>query len=151
MTRWKILLLIGATAVLILLVGPFAIQLGQLFNYARHRRAAAETVESLSESRPPGVSARTWDDATGWATTAYHNVCFSDDHVQLSELKKFAADIEQRCAGDVDLSTIDWIWKRLAETGPHGKQYVARFEPAYRELVYGTSVSPAPVLDLATP
>ena len=45
-------------------------------------------------------------------------MCFSESHVTLSELKKVSADIEQRCAGDVNLETIDWIWKRLAETGP---------------------------------
>ena len=78
-----------------------------------------------------------------WAGIAYANVCFSEGHVTLDALKSFVKDVEAKFKGPVDLSTVDWLWERLAATGPHGKQYRERFEPAYLEEVYGiTSAKP---------
>ena len=67
--------------------------------------------------------------------TAYHNVCFSPEHVTLAELKRFTADTQPKVAAKVDIQTLDWIWERLAETGPAGDKYVQKFGPVYREQV----------------
>ncbi len=101
--------------------------------YAQHRQKAADLVETLPNRRPSHVAPKAWEIASGWAVTAYRNVCFSPEHVSLSELKRFKADLEHEVAKDVDLETIDWIWRRLEDTGPHGKRYVERFEPQFRE------------------
>jgi hypothetical protein len=100
--------------------------------YARERTAAHDVVFQLREQCPQNVSAEAWEVATSWAITAYANVCFSEDHVSIEELRRFRNDTEKRLAGKVDLVTIDWIWQRLGETGPHGKHYRQRFEPQYR-------------------
>jgi len=121
----------------ILIVCPFAVRSIQFLTYVRHQRATAVLIESLQERCPADVDAKIWDAATGWAITAYHNVCFSEEHVPLAELRKFRQDVEQKLQDDVDLSTVDWIWSRLEQCSPHGRQYVARFEPVYRLQVYG--------------
>jgi hypothetical protein len=101
--------------------------------YAREQRAGYESVLQLRERRPADVSPDTWEWATNWAITAYANVCFSPEHVSLEELKRFRADLEERLRGPVNLGTVDWIWQRLGQTGPHGLSYQQRFEPQYRE------------------
>ncbi len=116
---------------------PISVRFMQLVAYARQRAAGAELVESLRGRHPAAVSAKTWDNATGWAITAYYNVCFSEEHVTFDELVRFTHDAKIKLAGDVDLKTVDWVWARLAETGRHGQRYVTRFEPQYRALVYG--------------
>ena len=100
--------------------------------YAQHRRKAAGLIETLPKRRPADVSPETWEIASTWAVTAFHNVCFSPECVSLSELKRFTADLERELAKNVDLETIDWIWRRLEDTGPTGKRYVERFETLFR-------------------
>jgi hypothetical protein len=55
--------------------------------------------------------------------------------VSLEELRRFNADVAERLRGPVDLGTVDWVWERLGQTGPHGQRYRERFEPQYREGV----------------
>ena len=55
----------------------------------------------------------------------------SHDHSQHHSLMA-----ERPCGAD--LQSIDWMWERLAETGPHGQRYVEKFEPEYRSLVYNS-------------
>ena len=90
----------------------------------------------LAERRPESVPTKTWEDAAGWAKTAYHNVCYSERHVRFEELVRFNHDARVKFSGAVDLQSIDWVWERLAETGPHGQRYVEKFESEYRSLVY---------------
>jgi hypothetical protein len=100
--------------------------------YAQHRRKAADLIDSLPQRRPADVSPETWEVASTWASIAFHNVCFSPEHVSLRELKRFKTDLERELKKNVDLETIDWIWRRLEDTGPHGRRYVERFESQFR-------------------
>jgi len=117
-------------------VAPVGFRFWRLVSYARQQRIGAELIGSLNERRPESVPTKTWDDATGWAITAYHNVCFSETHVTFDELVRFNHDAKMKLAGNVHLISIDWVWERLAETGPHGQRYFEKFEPEYRSLVY---------------
>ena len=131
--------LIGASA----LAAPLGARCWHLYSYARQRAAGAELIESLRDRRPAAVPKATWDNAMAWAITAYHNVCFSDEHVTYKELVRFTHDARIKLAEHGGLESVDWVWARLGRTGPHGKQYVAKFEPVYREQVYGSSVNNA--------
>lgn len=46
------------------------------------------------------MPSKTWDDATGWAITAYHNICFSAEHVPLESLKRY---LDGGCNEDVNI------------------------------------------------
>ena len=98
--------------------------------WSYHQRKTHDLVNSLEHRRPSDVEPETWEAASGWTSNAYANICFSPDAVSLSELKRFTADLERELGKQVDLETTAWIWRRLAQTGPHGKQYVDRFEAA---------------------
>jgi hypothetical protein len=117
-------------------VVPASLRFWELISYARQRTIGAELVESLNARRPETVPIQTWRDASGWAITAYHNVCFSEEHVTFDELARFNHDTRIALSGNVNLQSIDWVWARLAKTGPHGQRYVANWEPEYRSLVY---------------
>ncbi len=131
----RVILVSGIVAALCALLVLPAQWIYQVVNYAKEQRRAADVVESLVDRRPSGTSSTEWDVASEWAVTAYHNVCFSADHVRLDELRRFRVDVEAKCSpqAEIRITTIDWIWQRLAETGPHGKQYVGRFRPQYLE------------------
>ncbi len=106
--------------------------------FNEHDSIRDQLVQMRQNRRPENIDAVVWEVATTWTITAHGNVCFSPQEVTLSELKRLRADVEKRLAGHVDLTTTDWIWQRLGETGPHGQKYRQRFEPEYREDVYGS-------------
>ncbi len=130
-TKW--LVVFGLLAAVAFCIALPALWLWPQFVYGRERSAAYEVVTQLVDRRPADVNAAVWEVATSWAITAYANVCFSDEHVPIDEHRRFRVDSEKRFEGDVNLATIDWVWQRLGETGPHGAQYRDRFEPQYRE------------------
>jgi hypothetical protein len=101
--------------------------------YHYEQRATLELMRQLRDRRPVGVDADRWEYASGWAITAYCNICFSPGYVPLDELKRFRTELEERLREPVDLTTIDWVWERLGKTGAHGQKYRERFEPEYRE------------------
>jgi len=103
--------------------------------FMRQHRRMEYLLDTLPGRRPDAVPERAWTAAVGWARTACVNVCFSREHVALSDMKKFVDSLEKRLSGPVDLDTIHWIWDQLEGTGPHGKRYVADHRPQYRREV----------------
>lgn len=114
-------------------VVPAALAVVRHYHYFREHRAGREQLLQLQHRRPADVDPQAWDWATGWAVTAYCNVCFAPGYVSSEELRRFNADVAERLRGPVDLATVDWVWHRLGCTGPHGLSYRLRFEPQYRE------------------
>jgi hypothetical protein len=113
-----------------------AVRVWPLYVYAQERKAIRAALDELQrDRRPVKVDVEVWKIATSWTITAYENICFSEKHTSIDELRRFRVDVEKRLAGGVDLATTDWIWQRLAETGPHGQLYRRKFEPLYREDV----------------
>lgn len=105
--------------------------------YAQHRRKVTDLIETLENRRPAHVAPEVWDVAFGWTLTAYANVSSSNETMRLSELERFYVDLKEELQGDVDLDTLDWIWRRLASTGTSGAYYFSKFEPQYRGHVAG--------------
>lgn len=101
--------------------------------YSSHRNNGRRQIDSIAQRISLSLPPPEQEVVVFWTPCAYGNVCFSPDEVSLTELKRFNEDVRLRAKGSVDLATADWIWRRLAETGPHGAKYVARFEPKYRK------------------
>lgn len=124
---------LAGVAVLAACLVPLTVRVVRLITYAQDRNAANELICQLGDRRPPNVDAETWEMASTWASIAYVNVCCCYEQVSHEELRRFRADLEKKVQGPVDLATIDWLWNRLGQTGPHGRNYQERFEPQYRE------------------
>jgi hypothetical protein len=105
--------------------------------YRRHQIQTGELLKSLRGKQPSDVNDKTWEAATGWAITAYHNICYSESHVPLEDMISFQKDLENKLAEDVDLATIDWIWDGLSRTSPHGQEYIEKRAVVYRHEAHG--------------
>lgn len=92
-----------------------------------------EYVAELRRSRPVDVSPERWDEENFGVEVAVANVCFSTHHVPLPEMERFTADFAQRMNEPIDLTTIDWLWERLAATGDHGARYVTKWRPVRQD------------------
>jgi hypothetical protein len=139
-TKW--LVVFGLLAAVAFCIALPALWIWPQFVYGRERSAGYEVVAQLVDRRPADVTPAVWEVATSSAITAYANVCFSDEHVPIDELRRFHADSKARLEGEVNLATIDWVWQRLGETGPHGRQYRDRFESQYRDRLNAALADP---------
>ncbi len=120
-----------------LLLLPGLIRFWKLKAYQIQFKSTRQLLDTIERSRPPDVDQKTWDAATGWAFTAYCNVCFSETHVPLTECRELHGDLKERMEQGIDLRTIDWFWARMKRASPHGQRYITKWEPAFRHEVYG--------------
>jgi endo-beta-N-acetylglucosaminidase D len=94
--------------------------------FRRTYRKMDTALQILLVKKPKEVSLARWEDAVRWTNNACSNVCFSPAHIDLPEFQRFCDELNQKVKGKVDLDTLKWIWSRLASTGSHGRNYVAR-------------------------
>jgi hypothetical protein len=128
--------LIGALAVvalLAILMNFCLVPIGRDMDWMRLRRQMDVSIRSLGPSHPDAVNPSVWDCAHSWVVTAYGNICFSPEHTATAEMYRLRDDLKKKLAGEIDLNTLKWIWSRLGDTGPHGKQYIERHTPPFRD------------------
>ena len=150
-SRWSFSL--KTLFVVVTVAGCLMLLLLPVANYVAWRGyhiKGSDLIASMDSRRPSTVSPREWEVVHFWIGVAFANVCFSPDHVSLAELKRFNNDLDSKLQGKVDLNTVDWIWERLASTGPQGAGYVERFMPQYRDELESAQSSRSPALWPAT-
>ena len=126
----KALVIVALAALLLsFLIAP----VGRQMEWRGLAREMDTSIRYLKPTQPNSIASGTWDCAHGWVITAYCNICFSPEHTTTAEMYRLREDLEKKLNGKIDLGTLRWTWIRLGETGPHGKQYIERFEPAFRD------------------
>jgi hypothetical protein len=92
-------------------------------------------VENMRWECPPNVDQMRWEAACDITCSAVGNVCYTPEHVSMSEMRRLREDIERKAAEPASLDTLRWIWHRLAQTGPHGKECAERMIVLFDETV----------------
>lgn len=145
MNRRVILYLaVGAVSVLLLTGGWFYVtQIRPLGLYREKNKEIAQRLFDLKDQVPAGVNPKQWENLTTLTDIGFGNVFFSPKHASYTEMLRFQADLEEKLRADkpIRVETLRWIWKRLSETGPHGKDYSERMIQLFEE---GASQIPAP-------
>lgn len=94
-----------------------------------------ELLQRWGEMTPEGMNKRAWE----WAfTTTYNgfgNVCFSPENVSLEEMRRLNSDLQRKLQEPPSLEALEWIWNRLGETGPRGRQYIEQKRPLFLEAM----------------
>ena len=91
------------------------------------------TVESLAGRCPSGIAQQQWDNYVGWTQNAVGNCLTSPSYIRDEpRLHRFADELEKKLQGDVDVSTIDWIWDEIEQISTHGESYSEKFRPTRR-------------------
>jgi hypothetical protein len=98
-------------------------------------RAEKETMQQIMTDwrsyPPPGVDPHDWNEAITIVYNAHGNVCYLPDEVPLEEMRRLREDMETKSQGPINLDTLDWLWWRLGQTGPHGAKYAAQMHPIW--------------------
>jgi len=116
----KSLLLFTAGVAVVLACGRWYYQ--AIVEPHRESDAIQSLLHSLAKRRPANVTRGQWGSAVSWTLNLHGNslLPFEADG---PTLRRFRARLEERLAGPVDLSTIDWIWDEYALLTPHGREY----------------------------
>jgi hypothetical protein len=115
-----------------LLCAFYILVLHSTLEYARVQRQIDSSIRNLRPSRPEKVNQAVWECSRGWLVTAYCNICFSPEHTTIEEMYRLRTDVRKELESEIELDTLKRIWARLAQTGPHGKKYIARYEASFR-------------------
>jgi hypothetical protein len=128
-----ILLALACGAVLVVKVGLSVWRFKTFQNELTQLRL---TLEPWRQNTPPNVNAHAWGEVSGFVTqTAVGNICFTPDHVSHAEVRRLRQDVDAKMAeGPATAETLDWLWRRLAETGPQGVKYTTQFQPMWDEM-----------------
>lgn len=141
----RALLLVAGVAVVVAVARPVE----RIHRYRSIHRGMYRSLDRWVAATPPGVAPPAWEGARIWTQTAYANICFSEQHVAMAELARLRDDLALEFARPATPAALVRVWDRMARTGPHGRQYVARFGPIFRRECFpmgtfpGAGVGPA--------
>ena len=131
--RWALLLLLIAMACA--LVDPVS-QWRSQRRYNHKSGQIQEKINTLRSQKPDSISEEMWNECLDWAGIAHVNICFSERHAPYEALCRFEKQLDEKLKQQIDLSTIEWIGKRLEETGPHGHRYMNTSTQWWKEWEY---------------
>lgn len=93
-----------------------------------------ETVVETWRAPPADADPARWEAAWQTAYNAVGNVCFTPEHITREELTCLREDVERQDQLPLSFDTLAWLWSRLAQTGPHGQEYITRMQPLWDEV-----------------
>jgi hypothetical protein len=113
------------------------------FQHARvepHRvsRQIEATIWSLASKCPSSVRKDQWEIAVWWTDNLTGNSLLKEE-ASLDDLRRFQRQLEEKAKGDVDMTTIFWIWDRHAQLTPAGKRYQRFRQQMLDEMHWGES------------
>jgi hypothetical protein len=88
---------------------------------ARDRQILA-VIGSLKDNRPPTMTKSQWDNTVTWTECLEGNSLLPFE-ANLDDLRRFHRELKEKTKGEVDMTTILWIWDRVAQLTPSGKRY----------------------------
>jgi hypothetical protein len=69
-----------------------------------------------------------WGIAAGWTEMVTSN-CLIKDYVKLDDIRRFHRELEEKTKGNVDMTTLFWIWDQVAIISKIGKDYTEKWKP----------------------
>jgi hypothetical protein len=102
-------------------------------------RQIEASIFSLDSKCPPSVRKDQWEIAVEWTGHLTGNSLLPEEG-DLGDLRRFQRQLEEKMRGDVDMTTIFWIWDRHAQLTPAGKRYQRFRQQMLDEMHWGKSV-----------
>jgi len=120
--QYRLRTLLIAFVVLSLPLGLYSRWARRFNETGRLKKQILATVESLEAKCPDTMTQLQWEIAVEYTLHLVGNSLrpVEDD---LDELRRFRTEFQAKAEGNVDLSTVLWIWEEFARLTPAGKQY----------------------------
>ncbi|HUQ67995.1 MAG TPA: hypothetical protein VM165_00640 [Planctomycetaceae bacterium] len=133
--RFGLRSLLLAVSVCAVFLAGYGLFLRRIVEPRRQADAVERHLESLAQRRPQEVSPQQWESAVAWTLNLHGNslLRFQADGPTIS---RFEQRLSEKLSGDVDLTTILWIWDEYAALCPGGASY-QRFRSMMIEEIEG--------------
>lgn len=120
---------------LLMIAGLYMVHVRPFVVYMQKNHQISLKLTSLEPLNPPEVDPTAWKNLVMLTNIAFGNVFHHPSLASYAEMLRFQADLEAKLKSDTPVRepTLRWIWKRLGETGPHGKQYSERMIQLFNE------------------
>lgn len=121
----------------ILIVTLVALSVGVFFGWiipnkqlSSWNQSIVQRLEELKSLPPENVTLEKWTFVVSWTQTAFPNVFYSTDYITDRErFRTFQRELHVKLNGDVDISTIEWIWAEFQTNSRHGEAYSEGYRP----------------------
>lgn len=121
----------------IFLVALVALSVGTIFwwsipnkRLSSWNQSIVQRLEKLKSLPPENVTLEKWKFVVSRTQTAFPNVFYSTDYIlDHDRFRTFQRELHLKLNGDVDISTIDWIWDEFQKNSRHGDTYSAGCRP----------------------
>jgi len=113
-------------AVLTVVLVFVAMLIFEFVRVQRHRCAAermSTTILSLSEQRPPEVTADQWAFCLFWAWNLHANYGMHPSYVPTDDLVEIEKVLRRKIDSGVDLELFDWLWDEYIRAYPRAANY----------------------------
>jgi hypothetical protein len=97
-------------------------------SHARVRDRVERSIRMLARKYPRGLTSGQWACCVSW-THHLHSNCSHYPVFPTARLRAFEDELNTRLEGEVDLSTIDWIWDEYVNYARGGQQYSNEYRP----------------------
>ena len=125
---FKLRRMMGVAIVAGLLGIAYCLMLYPFVVHQRWRRAVEYRILCLAERRPENVDQKQWAACLHWTWNLHANYG-AVSYFEAQSRETFLAEFDQRFNGQVDLSTIDWIWDQYALHTNGGRSYSDHYRP----------------------
>jgi hypothetical protein len=105
----------------------------------RVSRQIEATIDSLAPRCPPSVRKDQWEIAIWWTSNLTGNSSLWAEG-DLDDLRRFQRELEEKAKGEVDMTTIFWIWDQHARLTPSGRKYQRFRQQMLDQMHWGESV-----------
>ena len=107
-----------------------------------YSQLVTDDVRDLGSRRPAKLTKEQWEVLIFWTNNDVGN-CLP--YAGMLDTRQFAQELHRRCAGPVDVHTIDWIWDEIARIVPRrGSYYSEQYRPTLPEHLKALGVDPLP-------
>ena len=122
-------MLLGLTgiAVLTALLVPPATHLARWREHNALTQRVVHRITTMKSRKPTGVPGAQWSQAVDWTANLIAQVYFSPIESDPDSLRQLAESLDERARGQVDLSTLQWIWDECEKAPRDGAEYAIRF------------------------
>ena len=86
-----------------------------------------EKIQSLKPKRPPDVPADQWDRAVDWTSNLIAQVYFAPNKGDPDSLQRLCESLDGKIKGQVNLTTLQWVWEECEKAPRSGAEYAIRF------------------------
>jgi hypothetical protein len=93
-----------------------------------YKRVRAD-IYALASKRPADIPPGQWEFVVGWTVNLHANCNADFTKVDPNKRELFAAELEKKLRGPVDMSMIDWIWDEYERITQLGKSYSDKYRP----------------------